>query len=232
MTGTDTGVGKTIATGVLAVALRAQGLNAGVMKPIETGLCDRGLPDSDWLISVAPSDDPHEMIAPYRLQTPASPLIAAAAEDLSINLSRIVSAFEALAARHDCMLIEGVGGVMVPLARNLLVVDLIGYLRLPVLIVARSGLGSINHTLLTVECLKRRGIPILGILFNNPSAPPDNPEGHQTIGTILRWTGLRLFGELPYGMGLPQTWDRERPRLMARIDIEGLLEALGFRGVA
>jgi dethiobiotin synthetase len=232
VTGTDTGVGKTIATGVLAVCLRAHGLNAGVMKPIETGIGAGVLPDADWLMSVAPSAVPLEMIAPYRLRAPAAPLIAAEAEDLLIDVQRIVSAYEALAARHDCMLIEGVGGVMVPLAPDLLVIDLIHQLRLPVLIVARSGLGSINHTLLTVECLKRRDIPIVGILFNNPTAPPGNADGHETIRMVLQWTGLRLIGELPYGHGLPQTWDRERSRLIAHIDIQALLESVGFRTMA
>ena len=232
VTGTDTGVGKTIATGVLAVCLRAHGLNAGVMKPIETGIGAGVLPDSDWLLSVAPSAVPLEMVAPYRLRAPAAPLIAAEAENLLIDVQRIVSAYEALAARHDCMLIEGVGGVMVPLAPDLLVIDLIHQLRLPVLIVARSGLGSINHTLLTVECLKRRDIPIVGILFNNPTAPPDNADGHETIRMVLQLTGLRLIGELPYGHGLPQTWDRERSRLMAHIDIQALLESVGFRTMA
>jgi len=232
VTGTDTAVGKTIATGVLAVCLRAHGFNAGVMKPIETGIGVGIQPDSDWLISVAPSAVPREMIAPYRLQAPAAPLIAAEAEDLLIDVQRIVSAYEALASQHDCMLIEGVGGVMVPLAPGFLLIDLIHQLRLPVLIVARSGLGSINHTLLTVECLRRRDIPIVGVLFNNPTAPPDNADGHDTIRTILQWTGLRLIGELPYGHGLPQTWDRERSRLMAHIDIQALLESVGFRTMA
>ena len=232
ITGTDTGVGKTIGTGVLAVSLRQQGVNAGVMKPVETGLTPHSQSDSEWLMSVAPSDDSREVVAPYRLRAPAAPMIAASAEDLAIDVQRIRSAFERLASRHDCVLIEGVGGVMVPLAPDILVADLIQYLMVPVLLVARSGLGSINHTLLTVECLKSRGIPILGVLFNNPIAPTENPDVHQTTGTILRWTGLRSFGELPHADGLPATWDRERSRLMAQIDIRGLLEALGFRKVA
>lgn len=232
VTGTDTGVGKTIATAVLAVSLREHGVNAGVMKPVETGISERTRSDAEWLMSVAPSDDPPSIVAPYRLRASAAPLIAAAAEDIAIDLHHILSAFEALAARHECMLIEGVGGVMVPLSADILIVDLIHHLRLPVLIVARSGLGSINHTLLTVECLKRRGIPILGVLFNNPFAPPENPDTHRTIRTILRWTGLRSFGELPYADGLPEMWDNERSRLTARVDIQGLLEALGLRKVA
>jgi dethiobiotin synthetase len=232
VTGTDTGVGKTVATAVLAVSLREQGVNAGVMKPVETGIGDRTGSDAEWLMSVAPSDDPPAIVAPYRLRASAAPAIAAAAEDIAIDLHRILSACEALAARHECLLIEGVGGAMVPLSADILVADLIHHLRLPVLIVARSGLGSINHTLLTVECLERRGIPILGVLFNNPFAPPANPDTHHTTRTILRWTGLRSFGELPYADGLPQTWDDERIRLTARVDIQGLLEALGLRKVA
>jgi dethiobiotin synthetase len=232
VTGTDTGVGKTVATAVLAVSLREHGVNAGVMKPVETGINDHTRSDAEWLMSVAPCDDPPSIVAPYRLRAPAAPLIAAAAEGIAIDLHHILSAREALAARHDCLLIEGVGGVMVPLSADMLVVDLIHHLRLPVLIVARSGLGSINHTLLTVECLERRGIPILGILFNNPCAPPAHPDTHHIIRTILTRTGLRSFGELPYADGLPKTWDDERSRLIARVDIQGVLEALGLRKVA
>jgi dethiobiotin synthetase len=232
VTGTDTGVGKTVATAVLAVSLREQGVDAGVMKPVETGIGDRTGSDAEWLMSVAPSNDPPAIVAPYRLRASAAPVVAAAAEDIAIDLHRILSACETLAARHECLLIEGLGGAMVPLTADMLVVDLIHHLRLPVLIVARSGLGSINHTLLTVECLERRGIPILGVLFNNPCAPPANPDTHHTVRTILERTGLRSFGELPYADGLPQTWDDERSRLTARVDIQGLLEALGLRKVA
>jgi dethiobiotin synthetase len=231
VTGTDTGVGKTIATGVVAISLRAQGLKAGVMKPVETGTGRRAPTDSDWLLSVAPSEDPREMITPYRLRTAAAPAVAATAENLSIELPIIVAAFKALASRHECIIVEGVGGAMVPLRHDLLVTDLILELGLPVLIVARVGLGSINHTLLTVECLERRGIPILGILFNNP-APPPQDHSHNTVPTILRWTGLRCFGELPHVDGLPETWNRQHARLMSRVDIQGLLEALELRGVA
>jgi dethiobiotin synthetase len=231
VTGTDTGVGKTIATGVVATSLRAQGLNAGVMKPVETGISTRALTDSDWLISVVPSEDPREMMAPYRLRAAAAPAVAAIAENLSIELPIIVAAFNALASRHECMIVEGVGGAMVPLRHDLLVTDLMLQLGLPVLIVARVGLGSINHTLLTVECLKRRGIPILGILFNNP-VPPSYDPSHNTVPTILRWTGLRCFGELPHVNGLPETWDRQHTKLTTRVDIQGLLEALELRGVA
>jgi dethiobiotin synthetase len=231
ITGTDTGVGKTIATGVVATSLRAQGLNAGVMKPVETGTSTRALSDSDWLLSVVPTQAPRELLTPYRLRAAAAPAVAAIAENLSIELPIIVAAFKALASRHECIVVEGVGGAMVPLGHDLLVTDLMLHLGLPVLIVARVGLGSINHTLLTVECLERRGVPIVGILFNNPIPPPQD-HSHDTVQTILRWTGLRCFGELPHADGLPETWNRQHARLMSRVDIQGLLEALELRGVA
>ncbi len=171
------------------------------------------------------------MMTPYRLRAAAAPAVAAMAENLSIELPTIVAAFKALASRHECIVVEGVGGAMVPLRHDLLVADLMLQLGLPVLIVARVGLGSINHTLLTVECLERRGIPILGILFNNP-IPPPHDHSHDTVPTILRWTGLRCFGELPHADGLPETWNRQHARLMSHVDIQGLLEALEFRAVA
>jgi dethiobiotin synthetase len=112
------------------------------------------------------------------------------------------------------------------------VADLIKQLGLSVLVVARAGLGSINHTLLTLDCLRTRGVPVVGLIFNSPARPPADTNEAETVPTILRLSGLRSFGELPYCEGLPATWTQHRDTLVARLDVQGLLEALCLRGLA
>ncbi len=232
--GTDTGVGKTIVTATLATAFKTHGINAGVMKPITTGETESraGWSDPDWLVSVTGMTDPPALVAPYRFPTPAAPLVAAARAGHLIDPTRILDAFQSLATRHDCVVVEGIGGVLVPLTTDLLVVDLVKRLDLPVLVVARASLGSINHTLLTLECLRSRGVPILGLLFNNPARPQSVPDESETVQTILRVSGLRSFGELPYREGLPAAWDKHQDTLIARLDVQRLLEELGLRKLA
>ncbi len=233
VTATDTGVGKTLVMATVASALKEQGVNAGVMKPIVTGPADgHALSDPDWLLSVTEARDAPDLVAPYRFRVAAAPLVAAAHANVTIDLTRITQGLKTLSARHDCMLVEGIGGVLVPITTDLFVVDLIKGLGLPVLLVARAGLGSINHTLLTLDCLRTRGVPILGLVFNHSVRPPAAPDESDTIPTILRLSHIRSFGELPYCEGLPATWPRHRDALITRLDIQGLLDALGLRKLA
>lgn len=234
ITGTDTGVGKTIVTAAVAAALTAHGVNTGIMKPITTGVAESstGLSDPDWLVSAMGVTDPPDLISPYRLRTAAAPLIAAAREGLAIEPARIIGAFQALSARHDCVVVEGIGGVLVPIAPDFFVVDLAKQLGLPVLIVARAGLGGINHALLTLECLRNRGVEIGGLIFNHHSPPPAGPDESDTVRTILRLSGVPSFGELPYCDGLPAAWARHQDTLAGRLDVQGLLEVLKLRGLA
>lgn len=233
ITGTDTGIGKTLVTAAVATALRSHGINAGLMKPIATGEAyGAALSDPDWLGAVTGVQDAPGLVAPYRFPLAASPLVAAARAGVSVDPSRITQAFTTLAARHDCVIVEGVGGVLVPLTADLFVVDLIKLLGVPALVVARAGLGSINHTLLTLDCLRSRGVPILGLVFNHPARPPSVPDDSDTVATILRLAHARSFGELPFCEGLPSSWTTHRDTLLARLDVPGLLDALGLRGLA
>lgn len=234
ITGTGTGVGKTIAAAAVTAALTGHGVNAGVMKPIATGMDpgESGMSDPDWLAWATGVTDPPDLIAPYRFGVPASPLVAAARDGRAIDPARIIEALEALSARHDCVVVEGIGGVLVPITADFFVADLAKQLGLPVLIVAHAGLGSINHTLLTVECLRNRGVAIGGLIFNHPSPPLTAEAVSETVTTILRLSGARSFGELPYCEGLPAAWTRHRDTLAARLDVEGLLEMLELRGLA
>jgi dethiobiotin synthetase len=234
VTGTDTSVGKTIVTAVLTRAFEDCGVNAGVMKPLETGVIEADFErtDSAWLAAATGVRDPLDLISPYRFPTAASPLVAALRAGQGIDPTRILEAFQALSSRHDCVIVEGIGGVLVPLTSDFFVVDLIKKMALPVLVVARAGLGSINHTLLTLECLRNRGVPILGLVFNTPCPTTTEADESDTVQTLRRLSGQRSFGDLPYCEGLPAAWDAHRDTLIARLDVPGLLEALGLRGIA
>lgn len=234
ITGTNTGVGKTIVTAAIVTAFRACGINAGIMKPIATGVggIDTGWSDPEWLVSVTGVQDPSDLITPYRFPLPAAPLVAAAQANRPIDPTRILDAFQTLLPKHDCVVVEGIGGLLVPITPGLFVADLIKRMNLPALVVARAGLGSINHTLLTLECLRNRGVSILGLVFNSPARPTADVDLSETMPTILRLSGVRSFGELPYCEGLPSAWAKHRDTLIARLDVQGLLEALGLRGLA
>ena len=145
VTGTDTGVGKTVVTAALALLLRERGVNVGVMKPVTSGCVERGdsLVSEDaellaWAAGVPLDND----CAPYCLRTPIAPSVAAARENVRIDFSRIGDAFERLKAHHDFVLVEGAGGLMVPLSGGLMVADLVLALKLPLLVVARPNLGT------------------------------------------------------------------------------------------
>lgn len=202
ITGTDTGVGKTIVTSALAAALRAEGLDAGVWKPVQSGcLLGRGATDAERLLQSTGICERPEAVAPFTFEAPLSPMLAARLEGVTLGLQEIIAAGEPLIGRYQTLLIEGAGGVAVPLTEDALVIDLISMLQVPVLIVARAGLGTINHTLLTISFLQQRGIPIVGIIINNSEGVDalDDPSIATNTELIERYSGgLKVLGHFPY----------------------------------
>ena len=164
ITGTDTGVGKTYVTLLLAKYLMLQGFDVGVMKPISTG--PKKDDDAIYLKKALKLKDPLELINPVHLKLPLAPYSASKISKEKIDLKKIFKAFEKLKKLHDIVIVEGVGGVMVPILKDYFVADLIKEMDLPALIVSRAGLGTINHTLLTIEALKSRKIDVVGIVMN------------------------------------------------------------------
>jgi dethiobiotin synthetase len=222
ITGTDTAVGKTMVTAALAAVLRAAGYDVGVMKPVHTGCrdpngpraSDRPPPDTAVLMRAADVCDPVELVTPYRLCRPLSPLAAARAEERSIDLRRLRTAYRALVHRHQIVLVEGVGGLLVPLTATSTVADLIGAWHLPVILVARAGLGTLNHTLLSVEAARRRGLTIGGIILNH-SRPVGgarrgrrDPSAGGNAALLRELTKLPVVGPLPHTAGL---WRADNP---------------------
>ena len=195
ITGTDTGIGKTFITSLIALTLKERGVDVGVMKPVETGCREEEgelkAEDAAHLKEAAEVEDEMELIAPYRFALPAAPSIAAREAGKEITFAPIKRAYDVLRARHDLLLVEGVGGLLVPINDKETVADLITTLDLPALIVAGSHLGTINHTLLTVESARNRGITVAGLLFNLYRS-----EGEAAIEEITRITGLPVLGRI------------------------------------
>ena len=158
VTGTDTGVGKTLVTATLALGLMRLGRAVGVMKPIETGVSPFSVERSDAarLRAAIESEETLGAICPYQFEQPVAPLAAASAERRSIDPGVIRQVYRLLASRYDVVVVEGVGGVRVPITPKTDVADLIVTLKLPAIVVARTGLGGINHALLTIDALRRQ----------------------------------------------------------------------------
>ena len=178
VTGTDTDVGKTVFAAALAGAL-----GAFYWKPVQAGVDPRS--DADTVAAL--SGLPRERILPeaYRLATPCSPHLAAAIDGLTIDPARL-----ALPAVGGRLVVEGAGGVLVPITPDLLFADLFARWACPVVLVARTGLGTINHSLLSIEALRRRDVPILGIAFVGDTQPDSE-------ATIVRLGGVKRLGRLP-----------------------------------
>ncbi len=226
--GTDTGVGKTFVAGVLASLLRARQLRVGVMKPVETG-CPRQdgrlqPQDALYLREKAGSVDPLEEICPYAFEMPAAPLVAADALHTAIDLDRIVTGFHHLVARHQVTLVEGAGGILVPLTETADYTDLIQKLRIPVLVVARASLGTINHTMLTVRWAKQVALPLLGVVVNSPTGPPA-PSEQANLEALVRRLPTPLLGCIPY---LPEA-SHDMSLLEKSLGIDRLLALLDLR---
>ena len=162
VTGTGTDVGKTmIACGIVRL-LKSWKINVGVIKPFATGDQD----DARRLLEAAQEKLPLSLINPQFFKSPLAPAVAAALEGKPVNMDAVYKAFWELSKTHDFLLVEGVGGVRVPLADSTYVTDLIAAFRLPALVVARAGLGTLNHTLLTLDALERARVPVVGVILN------------------------------------------------------------------
>lgn len=203
ITGTDTGVGKTVIAGGLCQVLREMGRRVGVMKPIATG-CeqrDRGRlvnEDAEFLAHCADTPRNLDDVNPVRYAEPLAPAVAAQRSKTPIDFDAIGTAYDRICADCDVVIVEGVGGWMVPIEKKVMLSDLAVAFGLPVVIVARAELGTINHTLLTVDAVRRSGLTIAGVVLNHYQpdhatvAEETNPE------VIAKHTGLDLPVIVPF----------------------------------
>lgn len=204
VTGTDTGVGKSVVTGLLAKYLRKKGFKVITQKWIQTGskiTTDINLHLKIMGLSKDAVREQLGLVCPYIFKFPASPHLAARAEKRRIDLARIKESFTLLSSQFDFVIVEGIGGTLVPVNEKHLVIDIARELNLPVLVVAQNKLGAINQTLMTVEALKMRKMKILGILFNNRRGQ-DGLILKDNQNIIRRITGEKMLGALSWSKDL------------------------------
>jgi len=192
ITGTDTGVGKTLVAGGIAHLLKSWKINVGVMKPIATG--DRR--DAAFLIKAAGIDESWDMVNPLFFKAPLAPTISASLERREMNLDAVYRAYWYLQKKYDVMVVEGIGGVKVPLGESTYVVDLIQALRLPALVVGRATLGTLNHSLLTLDALEKKKVEILGVLLSGGKGRTLAEETNEE--TLQDHTTAQVLGNLTF----------------------------------
>lgn len=199
ITGTDTNVGKTHVACGLVRALVRQGVRVGVMKPVETGIKEgRVGPDTRALIAAAGVDDSPQVVCPYGFSLPAAPLAASRAEGRVIEPARIQQAFDGLSSRYDVVVVEGAGGWKVPVADRFDVADMAVAIGLPVVVVARRGLGTVNHTRLTVDAVQASGAEVAAVVLSGPDDTGD-PAAHTTLPLLAEWEPQLRLVELIWG---------------------------------
>ncbi len=214
ITGTDTGVGKTVITAALIQAIGLLGLKVCGMKPIETGclksesrvesselrIKDRVLIPSDgmFLKKTAGMDDPIDLVTPIRLENPLAPLPASEIEDIPVDIEKIKRAYTELSKKYEVIVVEGIGGLLVPIKRDYFVLNLARDFGLPIIVVSRPGLGTINHTLLTVNYAIKEGLTVAGIIINYSQPPEGTPAEETNPEVIKQISPVPIIGIFPY----------------------------------
>jgi dethiobiotin synthetase len=227
ITATDTGVGKTLVTSALVVCLRQRGIDVGVMKPVETGVSRSAKAQSDAarLRRAAGSHDPMAEVSPYVFRLPMAPLSAAQAEGTTVRMPTIMRAFRALYQKHAMVVVEGVGGVHVPITSSLNVSDIIYRMKLPAIVVGQSGLGGINHALLTLHALRRRKIPIVALVVNQHRpvhTKTARAQERSTVSLLRRLAKVPVVGPLLYSPSVNRNWNEGLVRLAGTAPITKL----------
>ncbi len=234
ITGTDTEIGKTVVAGGLAAALKTAGVNVGVMKPIASGGIEHEgrivSEDAILLKHAARVDDALDLINPICLRQPLAPSVAAEIERVSIDLRQIDEAFAQLCQRHEFMVVEGIGGIAVPICEEMLVANLAQRFQLPLLVVARPNLGTINHTVLTVEFARSYSLEICGIVLNASQEGSKGIAEQTNPKELTRLTQLPILGAVPFDEQLQG--DTPDPDFLSQfigeyIDWRGLVGASG-----
>ncbi len=196
VTGCDTGVGKTVIAGAIAASIKAYGLDVGVMKPVASGAkeIENKLVSEDavYLKKIIDSTDDDSLVNPILFKLPIAPTIAASKVGIPVDTDKILKAYEVLTNRHDFVVVEGVGGLMVPIDDTLFVADLACKMDLPLVIVARDYLGTINHTLLTIEYARNRNLRIKGIVINMLK------NGDGLVREIEKYSSAPILGTIPF----------------------------------
>jgi len=222
ITGTDTDVGKTYIAAGLAVAFRKMGINVGVMKPFAAGRAQKkGYKSEDIVIlsRAAKACDPEKLVNPQFFKIPASPYTAWKTLKTKPKISTILSSFKKLTKLHDMILVEGMGGIMTPILKDYFITNLIKEMKIPAVIVTRSKIGTVNHTIMTCKMCEKYKIPVKGIIINNF-------ENGYPISQLKRdlenLTGIKVLGSIPF---IKNMSDASLYRIFKKnIDLKSLLQ--------
>jgi len=196
--GTDTDVGKTYIAAGLAVAFRKMGIDVGVMKPFAAGRAEKkGYKSEDIVIlsRAAKACDPEKLVNPQFFKIPASPYTAWKTLKTKPKISTILSSFKKLTKLHDMILVEGMGGIMTPILKNYYITNLIKEMKIPAVIVTRSKIGTVNHTIMTCKMCEKYKIPVKGIIINNFDDGYPIPELKRDLQNL---TGIKVLGSIPF----------------------------------
>lgn len=202
ITATDTDVGKTVIAGGIARLLTEKGLKVGVFKPFASGCVRQGndwrCADAEFLSHCVDNWLPLPMICPVCFETPAAPIVCSAVENRTVDFDAVSSAWQDLCDLSDVVLVEGIGGALVPLTEQMTILDWASQLDLPTVIVSRSRLGTINHTLLTLKAVRDAGLPVAGVVINR--YPPDSADwAEKTAGDVIARCGhTSILAVVPY----------------------------------
>lgn len=205
ITGTDTGVGKTAITAALCYLLRGRGIDAVPVKPVQTGVTAGEPGDLEHCLAVCDiKPDGHELalMNPCRFGIPASPHLAAELENTAVDLDHLLRCCQQLSGKHELLLVEGAGGLLVPLTRKDSTLDLALRLGLPLLVVARAGLGTLNHSLLTLRVANESGLNVAALILNHTGPEPESRNDRLIAADnarLIAQTGaVQVIGPLPY----------------------------------
>jgi dethiobiotin synthetase len=207
ITGTDTAVGKTHVTAALLTELRRRGVRAAAFKPIACG--KGGRHDAEIYASIMNHEQPLDVINPIYLRHPLAPSVAAKLERKSVDLRKILRTYQQLAKSYEVVLVEGAGGLLVPIRDNYFVADLAKALNLPLVIVARLGLGTINHTLLTVRQANAHGLKIAGLILNDTVGGRHGLAEKTNIRVLPALCKVPLLGVMRHSKKAPPAASRQ-----------------------
>ncbi len=199
ITGTDTDVGKTYITAGLAVTFRKMGIDVGVMKPFAAGTAQKKgfkSEDIEILSNAAQVNDPENLVNPQFFTIPASPYTAWKNLKIKPKINSVLSSFKSLSKIHSMMLVEGMGGIMTPILKNYFVTDLIKDMKIPAILVTRTKVGTVNHTMMTVKMCEKYKIPIKGIIINDFDS--DGYKTKELTRDLTSLTGVPILGSIPF----------------------------------
>ena len=202
ITGTDTGVGKTVITVALIKAIGILGQKACGMKPIETGCIKEGdvlIPsDGMFIKTIARMEESIRLVTPFCFESPLAPMAASEIEGVSVDCDKILQVYKDLSKLYNIIVVEGIGGLLVPIKRDYFVLNLARDLGLPLIVVSRPGLGTINHTMLSINYAIKEGLDVAGIIMNYNHPPKETLAEDTNPDVIKQISPVPLIGVIPY----------------------------------